>query len=298
MKVFVTGATGFVGRAVLRQLLAAGHQARCLVRKGSEDKLPATAGIEVRHGDATEAASLQGMIEGCDAVIHLVGIIREFPAKGVTFERLHVEATRNLIEATKAQGVKRYLHMSANGASPQGSTPYHRTKWQAEEAVRGSGLDWTIFRPSLIFGRDGEFVTTLAELIRKLPAVPVFGDGQYRLAPVAVEDVAKSFAAALGLPQTVGQIYHCCGPETYSYDEILDHTGRALGKEKVIKLHQPLALIKPMVSMLEGISKFPITSTQLTMLLEGNVCDAGDWRRAFGTNPTSYAEGIKSAVSR
>ncbi|BCR06888.1 NAD-dependent nucleoside diphosphate-sugar epimerase/dehydratase [Desulfuromonas versatilis] len=297
MKVFVTGATGFVGGEVLRQLLAAGHQARCLVRKGSEGKLPATAGIEVRHGDATEAASLQGLLEGCDAVIHLVGIIREFPNRRITFERLHVAATRNLVEAARAQGVRRYLQMSANGAAADGSTEYHRTKWRAEELVRGSQLDWTIFRPSLIFGRGSEFVTMLADLIRKLPALPVFGDGRYRMSPVAVADVAKTFAAALNKPETIGRSFHCCGTESYSYNEILDLTGQALGKSRVCKIHQPLFLIKPVVSLLQGVPLFPITSTQLTMLLEGNVCDPADWAQAFGIQPTSYAEGIKAALS-
>jgi uncharacterized protein YbjT (DUF2867 family) len=292
MKIFVTGGTGFVGSEVLRQLLGAGHAVRALVRPGSEGKLAGQDRVELHPGDATEAASLAGALAGCDAVIHLVGIIREFPARGITFERLHVGATGNLLAAARQQGVGRYLQMSANGAGPTATTGYHRSKWQAEEAVRASGLDWTIFRPSLIFGKGGEFVTMLADLIRKLPLVPVIGDGQYRLQPVAATDVAQSFVRALKMPETVGQTYHLGGGESYSYDEILDLTGLAIGRGHVAKAHQPLFMVKPMIRLMEHSSHFPITSDQLEMLLQGNVCDSTAWASTFSIQPVSYAEGI------
>jgi NADH dehydrogenase len=292
MKVFLTGGTGFVGSEVLRQLVAAGHGVRALVRPGSEGKLPMHDNVEVHYGDATEPATLDGAMVDCDAVIHLVGIIREFPAKGITFERLHVEATGNLLTAAREQGVSHYLHMSSNGTGPGGTTGYHRTKWQAEGVVRASGLDWTIFRPSLIFGKGSEFVTMLADLIRKTPVVPVIGDGKYRMQPVAVEQVAESFVRALTLPETVRQTYHLGGGQSYSYDEILDLTGRAIGREHVSKAHQPLFMVKPMIRLMEHSEHFPITSDQVEMLLAGNICDPTAWTAAFGIKPVSYAEGI------
>lgn len=292
MKVFLTGGTGFVGNEVLRQLVAAGHGVRALVRPGSEKKLAVLDNVEVHHGDATDPATLTGALAGCDAVIHLVGIIREFPDRGVTFERLHVEATVNVLAAAQEQGVRRYLHMSSNGTGPAGTTGYHRTKWQAEGAVRGSGLDWTIFRPSLIFGPGGEFVTMLADLIRKTPVVPVIGDGKYRMQPVAVAQVAESFVRALSMPETVGQTYHLGGGVSYSYDEILELTGKALGHEHINKAHQPLFMVKPMVKLMEHSEHFPITSEQVEMLLQGNVCDTTAWTTTFGIEPVSYAEGI------
>ncbi|MHB8708017.1 MAG: complex I NDUFA9 subunit family protein [Desulfuromonadales bacterium] len=292
MKVFLTGATGFVGNEVLRQLVAAGHGVRALVRPGSEKKLAVLDNVEVHHGDATDPATLTGALAGCDAVIHLVGIIREFPDRGVTFERLHVEATGNVLAAAQEQGVRRYLHMSSNGTGPAGTTGYHRTKWQAEGAVRGSGLDWTIFRPSLIFGPGGEFVTMLADLIRKTPVVPVIGDGKYRMQPVAVAQVAESFVRALSMPETVGQTYHLGGGVSYSYDEILELTGKALGHEHINKAHQPLFMVKPMVKLMEHSEHFPITSEQVEMLLQGNVCDTTAWTTTFGIEPVSYAQGI------
>ena len=296
MKVFVTGATGFVGREIVKQLVAAGHQVRALVREGSEEKLKTHAGVEIVHGDVTDRASLEGALEASDAVIHLVGIIREFPGRGITFKKLHVQATENIVEACREQNVSRYLHMSSNGTRMDGSTVYHKTKWQAEELVRNSDLEWTIFRPSLIFGPGSEFVAMLSELIRRAPMVPVIGDGRYRMQPVAVAQVAESFVKALQMPETIGKTYQLGGAESYSYDEILDLTGEAMGKSKVSKIHQPMFMMKPMIKLLEGFEQFPITDDQLKMLIEGNVCEPGEWAQAFHLAPQSYAEGIRESL--
>ena len=296
MKVFVTGGTGFVGREILGQLLSAGHEVRALVRDGSQDKLSGHQNLETHIGDVTDAASLIGVLDGCDAVIHLVGIIREFPGRGITFKKMHVTATENILEACDEQGVQRFLHMSSNGTRERGTTAYHRTKWQAEELVRASGLDWTIFRPSLIFGRGSEFVKMLTELIRRVPVVPVIGDGQYRMQPVSVEQVAVSFVKALAMPESIGKTYHQGGSESYTYDAILDLTGKAMGRKQVTKVHQPLFMIKPMIKMLQGFEQFPITEGQLKMLIEGNVCDPDEWAQAFGLVPISYADGIGECV--
>ncbi len=293
MRVFLTGGTGFVGREILRQLVATGHKVRALVRRGSEHKLAVEKDIEVHIGDATDAASLDGALAGCDAVIHLVGIIREFPGKGITFQHLHIDATRNLIETAEAEGVSRFVHMSANGVRPDAKAIYHQTKWSAEEFLRASTLDWTILRPSIIFGREGEFVNMLANLIRKLPIIPVIGGGSYRMQPVAVEEVAISFVKALELPDTIGQTYQVGGSASYSYEEILDLTGAAIGREVVRKLHQPLFMMKPVIKLLEGAAAFPITNDQLTMMLEGNVCDPTEWAQTFDILPTSFAYGIR-----
>jgi NADH dehydrogenase len=292
MKVFVTGGTGFVGREVVRHLAGAEHQVVALVRPGSEGKLVDIPNVRMHPGDVTDPNSLSGGVAGCDAVIHLVGIIREYPQRGVIFKRLHVEATRHVLAAAGAAGVKRYLHMSANGVRQNAVSAYHRSKWQAEEAVKASRLDWTILRPSLIFGPGSEFWTMLVDLIRKLPIVPVIGDGKYRMQPVAVGQVAQTSLKALAMPETVGGLFHLGGGESYAYDQILDLIGRALGRKKVVKLHQPLALVSPMVRLLEKFPGFPLTPDQLTMLLEGNVCDQRSWAKVFGIEPISFAEGV------
>ena len=292
MKIFVTGGTGFVGSEVLSQLTSAGHEVMALVRRGSAEKLPKSDKIRFHIGDVTDAESLHDGIKGCDAVIHLVGIIRAYPDEGVTFKRLHVDATQNVLNAAISVGVKRYLHMSANGARPDSEIDYQRTKWQAEENVRSSGLNSTIFRPTLIFGTGSDFLETLADLVRRLPVVPVFGDGQYRIQPVAVEQVAETFVKALDKKEAINETYLLGGGKSYSYDTILDLVGHALGKKSVHKVHQPISLVKPIVSMLDGFDKFPITEDQLKMLIEGNECDSEPWAKVFGIDPITFENGV------
>jgi len=294
MRVFVTGGTGFVGHELVSQLLAAEHEVICLARPGSEGKLARHDRLRIQPGDAVSGDGLDQGMAGCDAVIHLVGIIREFPARGITFEKLHVQATERVVAACSRNGIRRYLHMSANGTRPDAVSPYHRTKWQAEELVRNANLDWTIFRPSLIYGPGDQFVNMLADQVRKLPLVPVIGDGSYRMSPVAVQDVACSFVRALERPQTIGQCHHCGGPGSLSYNEILDTIGRVLGKNRVGKLHNPVGLLRPLVSLLEGFSAFPLTRSQMTMLLEGNEVDPAAWAQAFDIDPVPFEEGIRA----
>jgi len=291
MKVFVTGGSGFVGTEVVRQLLAAGHEVRLLVH--SRATATTDPGLELWPGDATQPETLRDALLGCDALIHLIGIIREFPDKQVTFSRLHVDATRNVLAAAREQAIRRYLHMSANGTRPDGVAEYHKTKWTAEELVRASGLDATIFRPSVIFGPGDAFVNMLATIIRRSPLMPVIGDGEYQMAPVAVGNVATGFVRALTQPESIGEIYHCCGPQTFTYNQLLDEIARALGRSGITRIHQPVLMMRSLSALLEGLSFFPITSGQLTMLLEGNVCDPQPWAQTFAIELTPFGDGIR-----
>lgn len=298
MKVFVTGGTGFVGKGILARLHEEGHHAVCLVRPGSEGKITRSHNGHITEvvSDLFDTVSLANAMEGCDAVIHLVGIIREQPKKGVTFPRLHVDATKHVLEAAKRCGIQRFVHMSALGAREQATSPYHQTKHAAEELVRGSGIPHVIFRPSVIFGPGDEFVNMLADLV-KLPVTPVIGDGSYPLQPVARETVADVFVQALSHPGATNRIYETGGPEPVTYSQILDDIGEALGKHRVRKMHIPLALMKPVVNTMEGFAFFPLTNTQLTMLLEGNACqDASILYQTFNTPQIPFRQGIKTYV--
>ena len=295
--VFVTGATGFVGHALLQRLCGAGHIVRCLVRRSSERDLRGLGAITRIEGDVLARGGLEEGMAGCDAVIHLVGIIREQRGAGVTFERVHLDGTRNVLEAAKTAGVRRYLHMSALGTRPGAAARYHRTKWAAEEAVRASGLAWTIFRPSIIYGRGDGFVTMLASMVRRLPVVPVIGSGRQRLQPVPVEQVAAGFEGALELPRTIERTYEVGGPEAVTMLELLDLIGHALGHRTVRKAHVPLAVMRPLARVLHPLPGFPVTPDQLLMLGEDSVCDQRPFLEAFQLEPVPLAEGLEHMLS-
>ena len=292
-RIFVTGATGFVGHAVVRALLTQGFLVRCLVRPGSETALKGFESIDRVPGDVLEPDGLAPSVEGCSAMIHLVGIIREQRAAGVTFDRLHTQATANMLGVAREAGVKRYIQMSAAGTREGAVSRYHRTKWQAEEVVRASSLDWTIIRPSLIFGPGDEFVSVLARMIRRLPAVPVLGDGQYQIQPIAVEHVAEAFARALRLPGTRGQTYEAGGPEPYRFVDLLDRIGHALGVRRVRKIHVPLGMVKASTRAFGWLPFSPVTTDQIIMLEEGNVTDAAGFYEDFRLAAEPLAIGLK-----
>lgn len=294
MKIFLSGGTGFVGGHVRRALLGAGHSVRLLVHRRHEG---VEEGVEQVEGDVTRLETFGAAVEGCDGTINLVGIIREFPARGMTFEKLHVEATKNMLEAARRAGIRRHLQMSALGSRPNATSRYHQTKWHAEEQVRASGLDWTIFRPSIIFGPKDDFINKLAGYIRSYPAVPVIGDGRYRLQPISADDVARCFALALEKPETAGQAYELCGPDRITYNDMLDTIGRIIGKGHVPKIQNPLGIMRLVVPVMQGFSFFPVTMDQITMLTEENIC-ASPWPRVFEFEPERFEAGIAKYLRR
>lgn len=292
MKVFLTGATGFVGSHILTELLKRGYTARCLIRPATLHKLKERPATEYHPGDIADPASLISGMEGCEAIIHLVGIIRE---KGeATFQRVHFLGAKNMVDAARQAGIRRFIHMSALGASAQAASEYHRTKVQAEEYLIQSGLDYTIFRPSIIFGpRDG-FVNLLAGVVRSNPFFfPVIGSGNARLQPVSVYNVAQLFVESLSRPQAIGKVYEVGGPKAYTVNEIVELVLRTMKKRRT-KVFIPVGVMVPLVRLMETASPVvPITSDQLKMLLEDNVCDLEDLKSDFSIEWIDFAEGIQ-----
>lgn len=289
MKIFIAGGTGFVGGHLIDALRQHGHEMRLLVHRRTPQVLN---DIEEVAGDVTDLESFEHAAEGCDAVINLVGIIRESPARGVTFQRLHVQATANLLAVTARSGIRRFLQMSALGTRPDAVSGYHRTKFQAEELVRSSGLDVTIMRPSLIYGPGDAFINMLAGQLRLAPIMPVIGSGSYRLQPIYASDVARCFALALEMPETVGGCFALCGNDRLSYLELLDVIAAAMGRSAPFTPHMPLGLMKLVIPIMQHLPRFPITTDQLQMLIEENICD-GSWKNVFGFEPRDLREGIR-----
>jgi len=299
MRIFVTGASGYIGSAIVERLLEDGHEVLCLVRDAARLRVAAAASSRVRAviGDLLDPASYRSALREADAVIHLVGIIRERPSAGISFERLHELGTRLLVDACveagfAADGRRRFIHMSALGSRPAASTAYFRTKWAAEETVRGSGMPHVIFRPSVVFGPGDEFVNMLAGLVRA-PLTPVLGDGRYRMQPVALRTVADVFAKAAAGAGPANAAYDVGGPEQLAYNELLRVIGVALGR-RVRLVHAPLPLMKPIVRAMERFPWFPVTTNQLTMLLEENICREGTpFYGVYDPPVVRFADGIR-----
>jgi NADH dehydrogenase len=293
MRVFLTGATGFVGSHLLSRLLREHHQVRALVRKKST-RLPnfgETSQVEQVEGDIT-AANLADSLAGCDAVINLVGIIAERGRE--TFQAIHYEGTRSLVKAARSVGVTRFVQMSALGARPGDASPYHTTKFAAEEEVRGSGIPWVVLRPSLIFGPGSAFVQQMADVMRAAPLIrPVPGTGEYRFRPIHVDDVAECFTQALSNSAATGQTINLVGGEELTLNQIAGEIAACLGIHKKV-VHVPIPLMKMAAAVFSVLPITPpVTSVQIRMLEEGSTADPEPMRRIFGIEPIAFRAGLR-----
>ena len=290
MIVAVTGATGFVGRHLVTRFLRDGHRVRALVRTPERARVFGVQGVDLIVGSLANPASLAALCRGADAVVHLVGIILEW--RDATFTEVHIEGTRRLLDAARAAGVGRFLHMSAIGARPDPhASPYHRTKWQAEELVRASGLSAAIMRPSIINGPESPPIRVLARLHRWMPLVPIFGDGRFPTQPVWIDDVASAFAVALGRATLQGT-FELGGPAVLSYEEFVRCIGRAAGHPRPL-VHVPLGLVRLAARAFDPLGPAaPITSGQLRMLVEGTSTTTNAIENVFGIQPLPFEAGL------
>jgi NADH dehydrogenase len=261
-----------------------------LVRDVSRAGFLANQGVELVPGSLDDVAALALLLEGADAAVHLVGIIVEWRA--ATFTAVHVEGTRRVLNAARAAGVGRYIHMSALGTrADERATSYHRTKWLAEELVRDSGLPAAIFRPSLISGPESVPIRMLSRLHRWSPVIPIFGDGRFPIQPVWIADVALAFALAVERTDVVGT-FELGGPAVLTYEEFVRAIGRAVGHPRPV-LHIPLALVRWAARASDPLGPAaPMTSIQLRMLVEGNSTTSNAIETVFGIRPLPFEEGL------
>lgn len=241
--VCILGGSGFVGRHIAALLASRGVTVRVPTRRRERAKplilLPT---VDVTEADAHDPAELERLVSGCDAVIHLVGILHE--QRSGDFVRVHTELPHKVMEACRRAGVKRYLHMSALHADSRGPSKYLRSKGEAEQRVKASGLAWTIFRPSVIFGRDDSFLNLFARLVKLMPVVVLASPGA-RFQPVYVEDVARAFVASLEDARTIGRSYDLCGPTVYTLRQLVQYVGRVSGHPRpVIGLNDRLSYLQ------------------------------------------------------
>lgn len=289
MRVAVTGGTGFVGGHTVRALVAEGHEV-VVIARGT--RRPRRDGVTVVQADvAHDGAGLAAALAGCDAVINLVAIIRE---KGrQTFDAVNRQGTENVAAAALQAGVKHLVHQSALTADPDPRYPYLATKWEGEQAARGSGVPYTVLRPSLIFGPGDGFFTLLARLIRLSLLggliVPIPADGAALFQPIDIDDVTRCMLVALerGPSHAVHEIG---GPEHLTYEEIVLTVKRALGAHRKL-VHVPVRMILPPAFIMEHVMRNPlVTVGQLRMLDKDNITLLDSVPKQFGFRPQRFAD--------
>ena len=295
--ILVTGGTGFIGSRVVHGLRAEERPVRVLARNPKDAETLANWGCQVVEGDMTDAASLRRAVTGCEAVIDLVALIS---GSREDFERVMIRGTRDLVAAAKDAGVKRFVLMSALGVSERTKdlTHYYHAKWDEEQAVQSSGLEYTIFRPSFVFGSDGGSLPIYIRQVRWSPVITVIGDGTRRLQPIWVDDVAAFFVKSFSIPETVNRTFEVAGPDVVTWDELYERIRRVLGKKRA-KVHMPYGLVRAGAAVVEKIPvDFPLSRDAVTMLeFDDNVTDIRPAVETFAIEPISLDEQLRRAVA-
>ncbi|MFB6281213.1 MAG: complex I NDUFA9 subunit family protein [Haloferacaceae archaeon] len=294
MRVLVAGGSGFIGRHLCRELLERDHSVTALSRTPGEEDLPD--GVETAVGDVTAYDSIESAVEGMDAVVNLVALSPLFKPSGGDgmHDRVHRQGTENCVRAAEAGGVDRFVQMSALGADPDGPTAYIRAKGEAERIVEESDLDWTVFRPSVVFGDGGEFVPFTKKLAPPY-VTPLPGGGKTRFQPIWVGDLVPMLADALEDDDHVGEVYEIGGPEELTLADVARLAHGAEGRSVTV-VPVPMALAGVGLSVLGMVPGAPMGADQYRSLRFDNTTDRNAVE-AFGrstddlTTLASYLEG-------
>jgi uncharacterized protein YbjT (DUF2867 family) len=286
--ILITGGTGFIGGRLATRLAQEGKPVRVAARGVRSSSLPD--GVEAVTADVVSGNGLEQALQGVERVAHLVAIIVE---RGpLTFDAVIRVGSERLVEAARAAGVRKIVYVSAIGADPDPRFPYWAAKWGAEQAIIGSGITYTILRPSIVFGPEDDFFNRLAGLVRWNPIVPIAGDGKTRFQPIWVEDLVTCIVACLEEGAHDGQIIEVGGPEHLTYEEMLDTVRRELGVRR-LKVHVPLSLVRLVAGAMEALLPRPlVTRQQLAMLAKNNATESDSVLRHFGFTPKRLSEGL------
>ena len=299
-KVLVTGATGFIGKHLASKLAEA--NVRCLARgSSSKEKVRELQSYgEVVYGDVRDRESLQKAVNGVDAVIHLVGIMAGMTKEKVTYEQIHVQGMRNLVNACSEEGVGRFVYVSALGASPNAVTEYWRSKYEAEEIVRNSSMNYTIFRPSFVHG-EGDMLVSMYVRWMKQYHMAFVPKPNARSQPLHVDDLVHCLIKSLYDEKTKNKTYEIGGPDRLTLDEFVDNIKDVLNV-RALKIHAPSFMVKltrfgPMSKAYQKVFLSPpTTSEQLLMLQMDNTCDIEQIERDFGIVLKPFKEALKAYV--
>lgn len=295
-RILVTGATGFVGRNLCRALAERGVGYVALARETSDVAPLEALGATIARADLCDVAALTRALDGCGAVVHLAA------AADVTSpalnRRVNVEGVQALIAACRAAGGRRVLFFSSNCATRRLRDAYGITKFEGEQLFAQSGLDVTVFRPTMIYGAESKEFRTFLDAVRRWRLVPIIGSGRHTIRPVALADVLDAVIAALERPETIGRTYDIAGPAGISFNDLVRLVARILGKRRGI-VHVPVGLAKFGARVLGRAMKHPpVTVDQVLAFAQDTEADIGPARRDLGFNPGPVEEGLAELLPR
>lgn len=281
--VSILGGTGFIGHHVVRELDLAGYQTKVLTRhRESARHLLLLPNVQVVECDILNDTALHDAIKGSDAVINLVGILHQ--SRRTTFETIHGELPRRLAAICKETGIRRLIQVSALHASSAAPSIYLRSKAMGEAATKASKLNWTIFRPSVVFGEGDNFLNLFAKIAKLTPVIPIAAPSA-RFQPIWVEDLARAISSSVNNPQTWHQCYEMCGPSTYTMKELVSLAARAVGaKPCIIGLNSHLSYLQALLMEhlpIQLMSRDNLRSTAIDSV------SANPFPAVFGFTPTA-----------
>lgn len=293
--VLVTGGTGFIGSHIVRKLLKKGHQVVVMTRNPSQVRSAVPAGVDLRQGDVSNPRSLRQAMAGVDVVINAVQFPNhpvENPRKGYTYMAVDGLGTARQVEAAKEAGVKRFIYLSGAGTRQGQTYPWFQAKLKAEQAIRDSGIPFTIFQPSWVYGPEDRSLNKFVTFARLLPFIPVVGDGQTRVSPVHVDDLAEVVAESVDMESAVGKTYQVGGPQVLTMDQIIQTMLNAMGKRRPL-LHNPRWLMKLVTIPMQLLPSPPLSPSAVDFVLMEEDVDTTALIRDFGARLRPLSEGLE-----
>lgn len=293
MNVVVAGGTGLLGRAITKALLDAGHTV-VVASRSQPARDPIDARASWVRADVTDPSTLPAALAGADAVVDAVQFPNspiEDPKKGLTFERIDLGGTKNLVDAAKAAGVPRFVGLSGVGAAEDATFHWLRYKWAEEQHVKASGVPFTMFRPSWIYGPRDVSLNRFLGFARFLPFIPIVGDGKTRISALFIDDLAAHVVAAVERDDVRGRIFEIGGPDVLSMDEVVRAALKAAGKKRFL-MHQPASLMRMVAGIAQRLPGRLLTPDAVDFITMDGVADTGPLVEAFGLRLTPIAEGL------
>ena len=293
-KVAILGGSGFVGRYIVKELLNQDHAVKLINRN------------KINLNNQTCEQSIIDLfsddlcleLQNFDCLIYNIGIIREYPHKGISFKSIHENLAVHAIKAAEKAGVKKFILMSANKVELC-RTGYEKSKFASEECLINSNMDWTIFRPSIIFGNPDEKIEFCSQVKRDIINIPlplplffngmnIANAGSMKMNPIHVKNVAEFFVKSINLDSSNSKIYELGGTNQYSWKEMLQMISCACEKRKY-SVPVPFIAIKFLASIFDRFSWFPVTKDQLIMLSDGNSCNSEKYFSEFDINEIPFS---------